>query len=296
MNDALEQITEEIPAALQQFVEVEDKPVDTPKDDVVDAPVEQKQEQQQEQANPLVEKAKKGGWTDLDTWKAAGKDPDEWIDAKEFVGRQPLYERQHKQAKKIQDLEEKLKATAEFATKAQEVGYKKAMAELEARRIEAVETGDVESFNKVEKEIQEIKEEYAPILEPETKKPEPKQEEIPAPVKDFAERNKSWFEKDEDMTVLMVAKTQKHTAAGVALEKALELAESEVKKAFAHKFVNPKKDEPAAVASGSREARAKTFSYNDLSQEQKQVWSVLKNSGMKIDKFIKDLVEAGDLK
>lgn len=280
MSDEL-QTVEELPDAFAALMESPE--ADTPAEEV---------EQVVEQApvDPVVEKASKSGWTDKDAWVAAGKDPDEWIDAKEFVSRKPLYDKLHAQAKALKDKEEKLEAVSKYAAKAAEVGYKKAIKELQDQRREQIQAGDVEAVEALDKQIEEVKQELQPPVEEKQSAPP-----VPAEVTDFAERNEKWFEKDKPMTVFMVAATQEYTAAGKPLAEALKLAEADVKREFAHKFVNPNKEKPSAVASGSREARAKSYGYNDLTQDQRQVYAAMK-SHMSLDDFIKGLQEQGELK
>lgn len=278
-----DQITEELPAALAALID--EAPADT-------APAELATQQKEPEApsvDPVTEKATKGGWTDKEAWTAAGKDPDEWIDAKEFVSRKPLYDKIHAQAKALKDREEKIEAVSKYAAKAAELGYKKAVAELQAQKREAIQQGDVEAVEAVEKQIEEVTQEF--------KQPAPATDApaIPKEVTDFAESNKTWFEKDRAMTVFMVETTREYTAAGKSLSEALKLAEADVKKEFAHKFTNPNKEKPAAVAANNRETRSKSVGYGDLSSEQRQVWSALKKS-MSFDEFVKGLQEQGELK
>lgn len=278
-------LAEELPASLQQFVE--EKPVDTPAEvspvESVDTPAETVT------LDPIQEKALKSGWTDKEAWVAAGKDADEWIDAKEFVSRKPLYDKLHAQAKALKDKEEKLEAVSKYAAKAAEIGYKKALDELQAQKREAIQTGDVDAVEAVEKRIEEVKQE---LVAPE---PVEKAPEIPPAVKEFADRNEKWFEKDEPMTVFMVASTQKYTGLGKPLDEALKLAEADVKREFAHKFINPNKEKPAAVISNNTEARSKSYGYSDLNAEQRSVYSALKGK-MSLDEFIAGLKEQGELK
>ena len=237
-------------------------------------------------ADPLAEKASKSGWTDKEAWVEAGKDPDEWVDAGEFVRRKPLFDRLHKQERALKDREAKLEAVSKHAAKVEEMTRKRVMAELEAKRDAAVEVGDTEAFRAADKELRQAEREVPPTVEV---------EEIPSDVKDFAERNK-WFEKDEDMTDYALIRAQKYGAQGKSRAEFLPLVEADVKRAFAHKFTNPNKEKPAAVGSSTGERRPKGHTYADLDDGQKAVWASLKNSGMKLETYIKDLKDMGELK
>ena len=55
-------------------------------------------EQEQAQVDPFIEKASAAGWRPLEEYDG---DPEQWVDAKEFVKRAPLYEQMRKIKKEI---------------------------------------------------------------------------------------------------------------------------------------------------------------------------------------------------
>ncbi len=277
------ELADTLPNALLEYADTP-ADVDPPEGKTADPIVE---------ADPLVTKAQKDGWTDKDAWVEAGKDPDQWVDAKEFVSRKPLYDRNRELKRELKAERERTEKVAQYAAKAGETARRQVLAELEAERLKAVEVGDTDGFLDVEKRIKEAEKEY-PL--PPTEERASVAEEIPAPVKDFADRNAKWFEKDKPMTVFMVESTKEYTAAGKSLDEALKLAEADVKREFSHKFINPNKERPGAVGSSNKEARPNTVTHADLSPEQKQVWSVLKKTGMSIDGFVAGLKEQGEFK
>jgi hypothetical protein len=279
-------VAEALPDALLEYVEddgqgdvVADKP-----DDQSSAEVE---------VDPLVAKAQKDGWTDKDAWVEAGKDPDQWVDAKEFISRKPLYDRNRELKRELKAERERTEKVAKFASKAAETARKQVLAELESERLKAVEIGDTEGFLEAEKRIKEAEKEYPVAPEQDE---EPPEAQIPAPVKDFADRNAKWFEKDKPMTIFMVESTKEYTAAGKPLDEAIKLAEADVKREFAHKFLNPNKDKPSAVGSSNKEERPNTVTHAQLSAEQRQIWSAIKKTGMTFDEFVTDLKAQGEFK
>jgi hypothetical protein len=288
MNGAeeLAGVAEALPDALLEYVEddgqgdvVADKP-----DDQSSAEVE---------VDPLVAKAQKDGWTDKDAWVEAGKDPDQWVDAKEFISRKPLYDRNRELKRELKAERERTEKVAKYAARAAETARKQVFAELESEKYRAVEIGDVDGVKEVEQRIKEAEKEYP--LQP-AEEPDANAEEIPAFVKEFADRNSKWFEKNEDMTDLMFKKVEKHSASGKPLDEAIRLAEADVKRAFAHLFLNPNKDKPSAVGSSNKEERPNTVTHAQLSAEQRQIWSAIKKTGMTFDEFVTDLKAQGEFK
>jgi len=277
-TEALAAIAEELPESLAEFIE---EPA-TQEEATEEKPLEKA-------ADPMVEKAAKSGWTDKEAWIGAGKDEDEWVDAAEFVRRKPLFDKIHSLGKALKDKDEKIEAVSKYAQKAAETARNKVIQEFEEQRRKAVEVGDVEAFEQADKQLQEVRKEDLP----EAKPAEP---QIPAEVQEFAKKHEKWFDKDEDMTDYAIARAKKYLAQDMTFKDALPKVEEDVKRAFAHKFVNPNKEKPSPVASNNPETRAKSsYSYADLDEGHKQVWSVLKKS-MTFDEFIAGLKEQGELK
>ena len=230
------------------------------------------------------QKAREKGWRPKSEFEGEEKD---WVDFGEFNRRTELFEKISSQNKVIKSLNKKMDALIKHNQGLVDRTRNKTIAELEAKRREAIEYGDTGAFDEAEKELEEIKKEESVFdefedesIESDQQKKED-QQEIPKNVKnaldDFASKN-PWFEKDKEMTDFLVFKTQQIiNNEGVDLLEALPKAEKEVKQTFSHKFRNPNKGKPSAVMGGSKENRSsgkKTIS--SLTSEQKQVWHTLK--------------------
>lgn len=285
------QLAEELPSSLAALIaEVE------PGDKSTDADATKQTETppaDEPKSDPLVEKASKSGWTDKDAWVAAGKDPDEWVDAKEFIARKPLYDRIHKQERAIRERDERIEAVSKYAANAAKAEREKVLAEIDAEKRQAFESGDYDALKAAERKEREV------LAEPQQQAPqsaEPKPVEAPPEVKDFAKRNEHWFEKDKDMTDFAVAKVEGYVRGeGMALNDALKKADEDVRRVFSHKFANPNKDKPSAVAPNNRETRSRSISPSDLNAEQRTVWASLKKV-MPFDEFVAGLRAQGELK
>ena len=267
-GEALETIPESL-AALAEINAPQEAPVDTPKPAEEAKPVE---------ADPLVEKAKASGWRPKDEFEG---DPDQWVDAGEFVRRKPLFDQLHELKKQNKRLEENSKQLAEFAANASKRAREQAIAEIEAQKKQAFEAGDYQAFAEADKQQKQIEQAQQPV--------QPQTPEIPPEVQDFAKRNERWFEKDADMTEFAIDRARYYRERGIDFGGALQKAEQDVRRFYADKFVNPNKDKPAAVVSENGDKRsAGKLTYNDLSREERSVWQSLKNH-MTFDEFIKDL-------
>lgn len=114
------------------------------------------------QAQKVIERAKEKNWKPLEEYDG---DPAEWVDAKEFLGRQKLYDRindlKSTISKQTRAAQHDMQIIVANMAKVREQEYKKAVATLERQRKEAVENQDVEAVVAVSKEIETLKEEKA---------------------------------------------------------------------------------------------------------------------------------------
>ncbi len=249
-------------------------------------PAEDDSQAEEDSAEPEISDeervARAQGWRPKEEWK--GKDGD-WVDASEFNRRSPLFEKIGAQNKSIKNLTRKLEALIAHNASVEKKTREKVIAELEAKRKEAVSFGDTEAFDEAEKKLEEAK--AAPTIEveeePQDTQPEDTQPEVPTCVSDFAERHSAWFDKDEAMTNFAVWNVQNLTNKGMPLEQAVAEAEQIVMKTYPHKFkpAKPAKQrKPSAVMSGNSDApgNVRTKSLSDLSPEQRDVWHALKHT------------------
>lgn len=114
------------------------------------------------QQSKVEERAREKGWKPLAEYDG---DEAEWVDAKEFVGRQKLYDRindlKSTISKQTRAFQQDMQAVVANMAKVREQEYKRAIQTLEKQRREAIENQDVEAVVAVSKEIETLKEEKA---------------------------------------------------------------------------------------------------------------------------------------
>lgn len=277
--EQLADLPESLAAAIGDVVD------DATKVDIVDEPKDKPEDKPkiEEKPDPLVEKAKASGWRPKEEFEG---DPDQWVDAGEFVRRKPLFDQLHTLKKQLSAAEKQQQQLAEFAANASKRARAEALAEIEAQKQQAFEAGNYKEFNEAQ-----LREKAIYDATPRDEQPQvPAAPEIPPEVQDFAKRNERWFEKDRAMTAYAVDMAREYIeVGGKTREEALKLVEADVKREFAHKFVNPNKDKPAAVVSENGDKRsAGKLTMNDLTKEQRSVWNSLKNH-MTFDEYAKEL-------
>jgi hypothetical protein len=274
--EQLSDLPESLAAAIGDVVD------DAAKVDIVDEPKGKAEDKPKidDTPDPLVEKARASGWRPKEEFEG---DPDQWVDAGEFVRRKPLFDQLHTLKKQLSAAEKQQQQLAEFAANAAKRARAEALAEIEAQKQQAFEAGDYKAFSEAEQKAQQLQQ-----VEP--RQQVPAAPEIPQEVQDFAKRNERWFEKDRAMTAYAVDMAREYIEqGGKTREEALRLVEADVKREFAHKFVNPNKDKAAAVVSENGDKRgAGKLSINDLTKEQRSVWNSLKNH-MTFEEYAKEL-------
>ena len=234
-------------------------------------------------------RATEKGWKPLDQFEG---DPVDWVEAKEFVGRQKLYDR-------INDLKGTItKQTREFQTdmkqvlanmsKIRETEYKKALADLEAKREMAIEDDDTRAVVKVSKAIEKLHEEKAS----ETVAQSAAAQTTAGPTPEFTEWNEknTWFQTDSEMRADAISIGVGY-AAGNPNKSQLEVltyVTAKVKKMYPEKFeVKEKRQVDSKVEganSGSarkldRDSQSKTLTLRDLPEEHLAIAKTIIKSG-----------------
>lgn len=215
-------------------------------------------------------KALEEGWTDKDDWIAGGKDPDQWIDYKEFNFRGSLYRKIEQQKnelkqtkyafkKELRDFMKGLKQTkaddvmASFESKANQLKLQYREAKESGNIADALEIRD--RLDDLLDKADETKKKFSEDLSKETpdddedaddkspeallKKVDPAvAQSIKESVNEFLVANKSWYQVDPALTLhadnLLAAKLVNRTVVSAAEQRKL-LAEvaTEVRTAFA---------------------------------------------------------------
>ena len=224
---------------------VVDKPVvDTPKPDPV-VP----------ETNPLVEKAMQMGWKPEAEWEG---DPEDWVDAKEFIGRQKIYDRLSDANKRVKMVEKTLN---EFKTHHENVAkteYERALKTLKLERIKALEAGDSETLMEVEDRIDDVKDKIREAKQaPKTAEPDPEFQRVYA---DWSAKN-TWYATDpglrKEADILGYAYVQMN-GPGDSPEVVLKYIEKEIRQRHPNKFTNQQRNLPNMVEGGDGDVKKST--------------------------------------
>lgn len=253
------------------------------------------------------ERAKLMGWVPKEEFKG---DSEKWIEAEAFVGRadnvmpimkenltrmEQKFDDYIKSSKtEIGNLTEQLQRMAELSKTAADRAYKKAVNDLKNQQKDAVKEGDVERFDAIEKQIDNLQDGF------QENKPSQKTtnaEEHP----DFAPWKKTnfWYGQDKELTAYAngVGQIIANEMPAIDGKEFYDEITKRVKESFPHKFNNPNREKADVVegSGGEKASGKKGKTYSDLPPEAKAACDNFVRDGLFKDRqeYVKDyFVEA----
>ena len=182
------------------------------------------------------EKAKKKGWKPLEEFEG---DPADWVDAKEFLGREPLFEANRdlkRQLKQQQTrFEQDMKVISSQFSQMNEQAHKRALMELQEQRDLAIIEKDIGAVRELDTKIDETKQAHVKAVQStQTQTQTAGETEY---MRDWRSENK-WFDDDptlqDEAVSIGVGYMMKNQ--GTSQEKMLEYVTDRIKKIYPEKF------------------------------------------------------------
>lgn len=261
-------------------------------------------QEQEEQIDPEIEKALSSGWKPKEEWDGEG----EWIDYKEFNFRGELYDRIKSQTNKIRSQDQKLdhlqkalQKLGEHNQRIAEMEYEKALKDLKSQRKAALEEGDYETFERLEDNLEELKQ----------LKPEPidlhdgTPSEVNIPELEAWRSENPWYASDPvmrgaaDAVALDYVKRDPSAKADPA--RVLNHVTQEIRKKFPQEFstrrTSPTKPVAEPSSRGSTKGKNSKYTEKHLTDEQRKIARTFVEAGaMKsIQEYVDQLAELGEL-
>lgn len=255
-----------------------------------------------QESNPNIketkveEQARSKGWRPQSEWTG---DADDWVPAKEFVGRQSLFDKIHSLK---QDLhmtrkahEQELGNIRKYIAQMSDMEYKRAIADLKAQRRVALREGEIDQAEDIQDQVREMetnREKAKREMEasPQSQQPHPD-------VVAWREQN-PWFDTDAELR-----DEAESIGTGYALKhpneqprKILEYVTERLKKLYPEKFGQ----KPAPTASkvesggggrstgGASGGKTTALGWNDLTEDQRRIGQTVIKSGVLNDKAKKN--------
>lgn len=239
-------------------------------------------EQEHNEPSPIESRARELGWRPKEEF---GGDEDNFVDAKEFVQRQPLFEKIEHQSRELKNVKKTLDALKGHYTKVQEVEYQRALSALQASKAEAISEADGQRTIQIENQIKKAEREFQQIRE-DAKDPAPSD---PSEFVSWKAQN-TWYEKDESMRIFADAIGSRLAGEGMTPPEVLAAVAKKVKAEFPHKFVNPNKANAPDVGVSGNGGRSGGTDKFELTELERSVMNTLVRSGtMTKEQYVADL-------
>lgn len=239
-------------------------------------------EQKTPEISPIEARARELGWRPREEFSG---DDESFVDAKEFVQRQPLFEKIEHQSRELKNVKKALDALQSHHSRVAEAEYKRALATLEAKKAEAIDNADGQRAIQIERQIAQAEQEFQ----------QTRQTQHQAPAHDPSEfvswkAKNSWYEKDEDMRIFADAYGTKLAKEGLTPPEVLDAVAKKVKSQFSHKFVNPNKADAPDVGVSGASGRSSSSSKFELTEQERSIMKTLVRTGtMTEEKYIAEI-------
>lgn len=221
------------------------------------------------QTDPIVERAMEMGWRPKEEFEG---DEADFIEAKEYVQRKPLYDKIGQQSKQIKNLGQAVEALRVHNGKVEQAAYNKALEDLRGKRVQALQEGEFYQADKLENEIKSVERQVQEI-----QKQPPLVQVEPEIHPEFAQwQNKNpWYQSTKYMREF--ADEVGSRLAGTATPgEVLKLVESAVRKEFPHKFSNPNKVDAPSVGVSKNAGRVKDAEISMPEEDRKIMNTILR--------------------
>lgn len=247
----------------------------------------QNQEAQPKELSAIEQKAIEMGWRPQEDFDG---DEEDFIDAKEFVRRKPLFDKIDHVGKELKETRKALKALQEHHAKVRDAEYKHALEQLRKEKKQALEEGDADRLVELDEQIAEAK-----AQEIADKREAVQQAQAPHPnFVQWVNKN-PWYKENAELQVMANQIGTAYAASNPTEDPdaILVYVEKRIKKLYPEHFRNPNKDKPSAVEgrrNGEHNKPApKEEDYPMSDEERKIMMTFVRSGAMSKEEYIADL-------
>jgi hypothetical protein len=250
-------------------------------EDSAEEPQEESTIEIDETPQAVKDLAKELGWNEN-----RDDNPDKYVDAKTFILKsREINSSLRRQVKEITNVVSELKTHNERVYQAEVKRLTQEMNELRAQRKEAIEEGDVAKVEKIETQIDEIKEKTLP---------QPKNQTNPV-FDEWLEENQ-WYRNDTEMREFADRIGREYE--GLPFDKILKLVRKDVQSEFPDKFAkkSTRSYAPTVESGVRRSSSVRSRSESDLTPAQRNIMNQFAKHGvMTKTEYIADLIKRGEI-
>lgn len=222
----------------------------------VDTPVDDTGAQDAPKVSKYHDQAIEMGWRPIEEWQG---DPEDFVDAKEFVQRKSFYDRISTQSSEIKELKKTLSEFSEHFRKVEDYTRKQVLDELRSAKREALEVGNTDEVIRIDEAITDFKVNEKE-LERQKEAKKAQEQNQPAPeLMEWQARNK-WYTTNADMTRYADVIARGLVAANPNADRGdlLKEIEREVRQRFPDEFKSKRREAAPAVETSTGGGKPKT--------------------------------------
>lgn len=227
---------------------------------------------QEKEYSPIELKALEMGWNpDFEGDEA------DFVDAKEFVGRKPLYDKIQGLSKKYKEVEKTLDLLKEHHGKVKETEYKRAIADLRAAKKDALIEGDADKVLEIEEAIDDVQE----ARTKENNRGEQSSPEVHPDFQRWVDKN-SWYVNNGEMHDFAdgVGLAYRNRNPDASPSDVLEYVEKRIRKEYSTTFENPNKRRPSSVETSNNTPTRKGSDSFQLTEQETEVMKKFVRQGV----------------
>jgi hypothetical protein len=192
------------------------------------------------EVSPTEAQAREQGWVPKEDFNG---EEHKWVDAGEFLRRGELFGKIESQNKELRAIRETLAEFKNHHSKVQENAYKQAIADLKAKKREALVEGDADLVIEVDEQLADVKQQQQQIVQ-QAKGPAP--QELHPEFVAFKDKN-SWYDQTPSMRRWADGRGEELAGDGKSPSEVLRTIEREVRQRFPERFENPNRNKAGAV-------------------------------------------------
>lgn len=235
----------------------------------------------------IERKAMEMGWRPKEEFSG---DEVDFIDAKEFVNRKPLFDKIEHQSRQLKNVTKALEALKQHYTVVQETEYQRALAALKQERKTALVEGDGDKFDRIDDQIKDV-EKQMEVVKANANTPAVQEDTTHPEFAAWIAKN-TWYANEETEYMRVFADKFGGNLAkrGVPPAEVLKQVEQAVRKEFPNKFVNPNKELAPDVSTSRGTQKATKSDTFELTEQERNIMNTLVRGGhITKEKYLADL-------
>lgn len=237
--------------------------------------------------SPVESSARTMGWVPKDEYEG---DEVQWLDANEFVRRQPLFEKIAKQNKELKEIKRTMQQFASHHAQVKETEYQRALDSLKAQKVAAFEDGDATKIVKIEDDIKVVEKAQERFNAEQAANVRQEAQEIHPEFQAWQNRN-TWYTTDRAMKAFADVVGAEYSANGTRQPaEVLKEVERRVRDEFPKRFTNANREKPGAVESSSAKGNKSSSGYTPSDFERQAATKFVQQGLFKsVDDYYKEL-------